>query len=88
MGQFLGFKDENSSLAANVQNLSTGYIYTHFLLFLMIYVRWLFSRKTMTVKLGRSEVILFISTNIGTPKRILTMLEISFIVRNPFTIYG
>ncbi len=26
MGQFLGFSDENLSLVANVQNLSTGYI--------------------------------------------------------------
>ena len=64
-------------------------IFIHsFIWFWMIYLRQLSARETMIVQLRRYTVIFLISINIGTPKRSLEILEISFIGRQPFTMSG
>ena len=73
---------------ANVRHLISGFISPKFQLVFGDSFRRLLSRDTMKVQLKQYAVTFFISIDIGTPKMSLTVLEISFIVSHPFTVYG
>ena len=69
---------------ANVQHISTGYIYPQFHLFFddLLYMVICQGDDESTIEAIFSNI--FISINIGPPKNSLTILVIAFIGRHPF----
>ena len=82
------FLDENSSLVANVQNLSTGYISPQYHHVFDDCLRRLWARDMMILQLIQFLVLCLILIRIGMPNRNMILAEIRFIDLQPFMMYG